>query len=126
VSVFVRSIVLAVAFSVAGLSSALVICVTGCPDRPASKVAAHSAKQPCHQPAHPDGATIGSGPAACTHEPTTLGTVVLSFDTRPSLVVTLAVANGSLVLPAAPLVATRPLTISPSFASRCPSTALRI
>jgi hypothetical protein len=126
VRVFVRSIVLAVSFSIAGLSSALVICVTGCTEGHASKVAADSARQRCHERAHTDGATIGSGLAACTHEPTTLDSAVLSFDTRPSLVGTLAVASGPLVLPAASLVATGPLTASPSFASHCPSTALRL
>jgi hypothetical protein len=80
---FVRAIVLALIVSVTGLSSALVICVTGCSDDVARLTDA-AAEQPCHETGDRDRRTIGNEYRGCTHEPAVLDSGVLSFDTRLS------------------------------------------
>ena len=121
---FVRSIVLAVVVSMAGLSSAVVICVTRCPDSAAS-ARARNAQPPCHQPAEGGGQTIGADQAACTHQPASIGSGVLSFDTRLSSGTPPIEASLSQTLLVGFLDTNTPLKVSVLFVPRRP-TALRI
>jgi hypothetical protein len=121
---FVRSIVLAVVVSMAGLSSAVVICVTGCTDSAASARAAN-AQPPCHHPAEGGGQTIGAHQATCTHQPASIGAGVLSFDTRLSPGALPIAAGQWQTLLVGLLDTSTPLKVSAPFASQRP-TALRI
>ena len=125
VSGFVRPIVLALVVSVAGLSSALVICVTSCVDDFA-RTAQTNAKRSCHDRGHGKNETIGTGHVACTHDPAVLVSQVLSFDTRLPSVVPPSVSSVSPALSLASLDADNTPPVATAYVSHRPSAALRI
>lgn len=126
VGFFVRSVVFAVVFSVAGLSSALVICVTGCSGRSASTLTVARATPACHDSAQAGERTISNEPASCAHEPASLIAVALAFDMRPSLVASPSIASVSLAIDVMSNERTTRPTASRTLAAQRPSTTLRI
>ena len=126
VDLFVRSVVLAVVFSVAGLSSALVVCVTGCSGGSASKLTIARATPACHDSTQAGEPTIANGPASCAHEPAWLIAGALAFDMRPSLVASPSIASVSLAIDVISNEWTTPLAASRTLAAQRPSTTLRI
>lgn len=126
VKFFIRSVVLAVVLSVAGLSSALVICVTGCTDAPVSRAAIEPATPACHETEQADGQTVGSGLTPCAHEPASLVPGAFAFDIRPSLVPLPSIASVLLVANVESFELTGPSTGAPAFVATRRVTALRI
>ena len=123
---FIRSVGLAVVLSVAGLSSALVICVTARADAPVSTAAIEPVTPACHEAEQADGQTVGNGLTACAHEPASLVPGAFAFDIRPSLVPLPSIASVLLVVNVESFELTGPSTGASAFVATRPVTTLRI